>query len=222
MRQVTPLQPGKRDKDRRQRSLIEAATAAFAEHGYDAATTREVAERAGCSEGLIHRYFGRKRGLLRAVMEDKAAEVLDGLRAALPDCDSVAEDIEQILLWPLAVFWEHRDFMRVAVSQATIDPELGRSAARSIHNQRVTLVLERLRRHRDAGRVRRDIDLEAVAHAVAGVGFMLGFMGQIVLGTDREYAQRTTTAFVSALARGICTEPAGGPQDIPARRGDPQ
>jgi AcrR family transcriptional regulator len=222
LHKVAHLQPGERDKDRRQRSLIEAANAVFAEHGYDAATTREVAERAGCSEGLIHRYFGGKRGLLLAVMECKAAEVLEGLRAALPDCDSVAEDIEQILLWPLDISWEYRDFMRVAVSQATIDPELGRSAARSIHNQRVTLVLERLHRHRDAGRVRRDVDLEAVAHAIAGVGFMLGFMAQIVLGTDREYAQRTTTAFVSALAHGICTEPTGAPQDISAPRGDPQ
>jgi AcrR family transcriptional regulator len=60
---TAPPHPGKRDKEKRQRSLIDAANAVFAEHGYDAATTRAVAERAGCSEGLIHRYFGGKRGL---------------------------------------------------------------------------------------------------------------------------------------------------------------
>jgi len=219
---VTPLEPGKRDKERRQRSLIEAATTVFAEHGYDAATTREVAERAGCSEGLIHRYFGGKRGLLLAVMESKAAEVLEGLRSALPDRDSVAEDIEQVLLWPLGVFWEYRDFMRVAVSQATIDPELGPSVAKSIHNQRVTLVLERLRRHRDAGRIHPDVDLEAAAQAIAGFGFMLGFMGQVVLGTDREYVQRTTSAFVSLLARGMSTAAGRDPQSTTLPRDDAQ
>ena len=215
-------EPGKRDKQRRQRSLIDAANAVFAEHGYDAATTRAVAERAGCSEGLIHRYFGGKRGLLRAVMESKAAEVLEGLRSALPDRDSVEEDIEQVILWPLGLLWEHRDFMRVFVSQATIDPELGRSVAESIHNQHVSLVLEKLRRHRDAGRIRPDVDLEAVAQAIAGFRFMAGFMGQVVIGMDPEYVQRITLAFVSLLARGMSTEPASDPQCVPDRRGDQQ
>jgi len=220
--EIAPVPQGKRDKDRRQRSLIEAATAVFAEHGYDAATTRAVAERAGCSEGLIHRYFGGKRGLLRAVMESKAAEVLEGLRSALPDRDSVEEDIQQVILWPLGVLWAHRDFMRVSLSQAMIDPELGRSVAGSIHNQRVSFVLERLQRHRDAGRIRRDVDLEAVAQAIAGSGFMLGAMGRVVLGMDREYVQRITVAFASLLTRGMSTGSAADPQSPPRRRGDPQ
>jgi AcrR family transcriptional regulator len=219
---TAPPQPSKRDKQRRQRSLIEAANAVFAEHGYDAATTRAVAERAGCSEGLIHRYFGGKRGLLVAVMESKAAEVLDELRSALPDSDSVQEDIEQVILWPLAVLWEHQDFMRVSVAQATTDPELGRSVAGRIHNQRVSLVLEKLRRHREAGRIRRDIDLEAVAQAVAGFGFMLGFMGQVVIGMDRDYAQRLTVAFASLLTRGISAKPPRESQRNSALKGTPQ
>jgi len=215
-------QQGKRDKAKRQRSLIEAANAVFAEHGYDAATTREVAERAGCSEGLIHRYFGGKRGLLRAVMESKAAAVLDGFSSALPDRDDVREDIEQALLWPLGILWEHRDFLRVAVARATIDAELGHSVAGKIHNQRVGLVLEKLQRHREAGRIRRDVDLEAVAQAIAGFGFMLGFMGQVVIGMDREYAQRITVAFASVLTRAISAEPPVEPQSTRRRRGDQQ
>jgi AcrR family transcriptional regulator len=219
---TAPPQPGKRDKQRRQRSLIEAANAVFAEHGYDAATTREVAERAGCSEGLIHRYFGGKRGLLLAVMESKAAAVLDEFSAALPDRDNVQEDIEQALLWPLGVLWEHRDFMRVSVARATIDPELGHSVAGRIHNQRVNLVLEKLRRHKEAGRIRPDVDLEAVAQAVAGFGFMLGFMGRVVIGMDRDYAQRITVAFASLLTRGISAKPPRESQRTSARKGTPQ
>ena len=218
MHPAAPPERPKRDKLRRQRSLIEAANAVFAEHGYDAATTREVAERAGCSEGLIHRYFGGKRGLLLAVMESKAGEVLEGLRSALPDRDNVHDDIEQVLLWPLGVLWEHRDFMRVSVAQATTDPELGRSVAGRIHNQRVALVLEKLRRHQDAGRIRPDIDLEAAAQAIAGFGFMLGFMGQVVIGMDRQDVQRITLAFASLLTRGMSTGPAEdsqGPKGLP-------
>ena len=219
---TTLPEPGKRDKQRRQRSLIDAANAVFAERGYDAATTREVAKRAGCSEGLIHRYFGGKRGLLLAVMESKATAVLEGFSSALPDRDNVREDIEQALLWPLGVLWEHRDFLRVAVAQATIDAELGHSVAGRIHNQRVSLVLEKLRRHREASRIRRDIDLEAIAQAIAGFGFMLGFMGQVVIGMDREYAQRITVAFASVLTRAVSAEPPVEPQSTRRRRGSQQ
>jgi AcrR family transcriptional regulator len=215
-------EPAKRDKQRRQRSLIDAANAVFAERGYDAATTREVAERAGCSEGLIHRYFGGKRGLLLAVMESKATAVLDGFSSAWPDRDNVREDIEQALVWPLGVLWEHRDFLRVAVARATIDAELGHSVAGRIHNQRVGLVLEKLQRHRKAGRIRRDIDLEAIAQAIAGFGFMLGFMGQVVIGMDREYAQRITAGFASVLAQAISAESPAEPRTTRRRRGSQQ
>jgi len=217
---TAPPHSGKRDKAKRQLSLIDAANAVFAERGYDAATTREVAERAGCSEGLIHRYFSGKRGLLLAVMESKATAVLDGFSSALPDRDDVREDIEQALLWPLGVLWQHRDFLRVAVARATIDAELGHSVAGRIHNQRVSLVLQKLQRHREAGRVRRDIDLEAIAQAIAGFGFMLGFMGQVVIGMDREYAQRITVAFASVLAQAISAGPPMEPQRTRRRRGD--
>jgi hypothetical protein len=125
-------------------------------------------------------------------------------------------------LWPVGVLWEHRDFLRVAVAQATIDAELGHSVAGRIHNQRASLVLDKLQRHREAGRIRRDIDLEAVAQAIAGFGFMVGFMGQVVIGMDREYAQRITVAFASVLARAISAEPPVEPQRTRRRRGDRQ
>jgi hypothetical protein len=112
--------------------------------------------------------------------------------------------------------------MRVSVAQATVDPELGHSVAGRIHNQRVNLIHEKLRRHKGAGRIRPDVDLEAVAQAVAGFGFMLGFMGQVVIGMDREYAQRITVAFASLLTRGISAEPSGGPRRTPARKGAPR
>jgi AcrR family transcriptional regulator len=200
---IAPLQRGKHAKDQRQRALIEAATAVFAEHGYDAATTREVAERAGCSEGLIHRYFRGKHGLLLAIMQSKAAGVVEDLGSGLPDRDSVEAEIEQILLWHLARLWDHSDLMSVAVSRATIDPDIGRTVGESISRQQVSLILDRLQRHREAGRIRDDVDLEAVAQAIAGIGFMLGFFNQVVFGMDRERVQHIAVESAAALSRGI-------------------
>ena len=59
----------RRRSGREVRSLIEtAARAAFAEHGFAGATTREIAVRAGATEVLIFRHFGSKAGLFEAVI----------------------------------------------------------------------------------------------------------------------------------------------------------
>jgi len=200
---VHTIERGKRDKELRQQSLIEAATAVFAERGYDCATTREIAERAGCAEGLIHRYFRGKRGLLLAILESRASQVVQDFVAALPDRDTVEDEIEQILLWNLDTMWERRDFMRVAVSQAAIDSEVGRTVNEGAHNERVRLTKEKLRRHQRAGRMRPGVDLEAMAQAITGLGFALGFSFQVSLGQDRRLAHRIAVEAAAEISRGI-------------------
>lgn len=70
-----PIARGTLAKVRRRRSgeevralILRAARAAFAEHGFAGATTRDIAERAGATEALIFRHFGSKAGLFEAAI----------------------------------------------------------------------------------------------------------------------------------------------------------
>jgi AcrR family transcriptional regulator len=65
-------------------ALLDAADALFEERGYDAATIRDIGERAGVDAALIARYFGSKERLYlatleqgRAPMPNDAMEVLE-------------------------------------------------------------------------------------------------------------------------------------------------
>ena len=49
--------------------ILAAARAAFAERGFDGATMRDVATRAGVDAALVHHYFGSKQRLFVAAME---------------------------------------------------------------------------------------------------------------------------------------------------------
>ncbi|MFQ5599388.1 MAG: TetR/AcrR family transcriptional regulator [Candidatus Krumholzibacteriia bacterium] len=49
--------------------LLDAAEEVFAERGYRATATSEIAKRAGVNKTLIHYYFRSKEGLYRAMME---------------------------------------------------------------------------------------------------------------------------------------------------------
>jgi AcrR family transcriptional regulator len=108
---TTAAEPARRrDRAAREQSLILAATKLFAGHGYEATTTREVAGRAGCSEGLIHRYFKGKEGLLLAVMNSHISRRVVELTEHLPFSASLEEEIRQLMSWEVDRMWEDRDF----------------------------------------------------------------------------------------------------------------
>ena len=50
-------------------ALLRAAAALFDERGYDAATVRDIGERAAVDPALIARYFGGKEGLYLATLQ---------------------------------------------------------------------------------------------------------------------------------------------------------
>ena len=60
-------------------ALINAATRLFAERGPSAVGVREIAQLAGVNHGLVHRHFGSKTGLLKAVVSRLADEIALGV-----------------------------------------------------------------------------------------------------------------------------------------------
>ena len=84
----TNREPGRvRNRPAREQALIAAATRLFATKGYDATTTREIAAEAGCAEGLIHRYFQGKEGLLFAIIRSRTSgDTLDTITKPASSC----------------------------------------------------------------------------------------------------------------------------------------
>jgi AcrR family transcriptional regulator len=73
--------------------ILSAALAAFAERGFDGATTREIAAAAGVPQGLITYHYESKQALWEAAVDSVFAELagdLGGALSALGDVDPVA------------------------------------------------------------------------------------------------------------------------------------
>ncbi len=206
-RTVQPLPHGRHDKAARQQALVDAASAIFAEQGYDAATTREIAERAACAEGLIHRYFGGKQGLLLAVLERKVKDLTAEYCASAPDSPTLAEELEGLLLLPLHAIWDRQDVLRVAVAQATAGVAATGSMARTVSSrlqrERVELIAAKLQAHEQAGRVAPEANLSAAAEMVAGLGFFFGFTSPIVMGAERAKVEGHAREAARIIARGL-------------------
>lgn len=75
--------------------LIDAARAEFGDKGIEAATTRGIAERAGCNEVTLFRHFESKQKLLAAVVQETSVEF--AALCACPEALSgdLLEDLER-------------------------------------------------------------------------------------------------------------------------------
>ncbi|MEP6871032.1 MAG: helix-turn-helix domain-containing protein [Anaerolineaceae bacterium] len=194
---------GRHDKEGRLAALIAAGTAVFAELGYDAATTRAVAERAGCSEGLIHRYFGGKNGLLIAILEQRARGVAANFATSVPFQSTVEAEVREFLEATRVAVWGDRDVMRVTLARAIIDPDIGLQIGQLFNNVRVEFITDRLEQHRAAGRIDRLTNIPAIAQGIAAAAFTMAFFGQVVFQMDREQISAHCTEIARVLSRGL-------------------
>lgn len=74
--------------------ILQAALGAFAEKGFEGASTREIASRAGVNHGLIPYYFGAKQKLWQAAVDRAFARLGEDLDALLND-PSIRDDRER-------------------------------------------------------------------------------------------------------------------------------
>lgn len=70
------------DPARRRADILDAAGAAFAAAPFDRVAVTQVADDAGASEALVHRYFGSKAGLYLAVVRRAVDALVDRQLAA--------------------------------------------------------------------------------------------------------------------------------------------
>jgi TetR/AcrR family transcriptional regulator len=195
-----PTRPRPRDAQATRTRLLEEATRAFAEKGFDGARIDDVADRAAVNKRMIYAYFGDKDGLYRAVLDAHLARALD---LAKPD-ERVAADPRAQAAGIIRRYFEflaaHRDFVRL-LSWEALSKE---RRARAILLDRIAAGLEPLhdviRRGVREGAFRRDLEPR---HVVASVNalFIGYFLQESLLEALGKTNLRAPAARAAALER---------------------
>jgi len=81
---MTGDHPGHRGREATVAAIMDAAEELFSAQGFTAVTVRAIAERAGVSHALVHRYLGSKADIYRAVLQREEDAIL---KAAPDDAD---------------------------------------------------------------------------------------------------------------------------------------
>ena len=181
--------------------LMEAARAEFGDQGIEAATTRGIAERAGCNEVTLFRHFESKQKLLAAVVRETSGEFL-----ALCECNwgfsgNLAEDLLRFARVYNGSLERCEDMARAMIGESRRRPTLAKELIGDVLGPFHRSIAGYLDQRKQAGKVRADLNTMAFAEV-----FTSSLMGGLLRRTsglsdlDRDGWIRET---VEIFARGI-------------------
>lgn len=117
--QPNPAGRRERNKSDKQQRIFDAADALFAERGYAAVTTQQIAERADVAAGTVFRYASSKSELLLMVHNQRYRRALEYAERHLPPAGHFAERLAA-LLTPIVHFGRLNDENTAAYGQAML------------------------------------------------------------------------------------------------------
>ena len=195
----------KRCRETSSRKLLEAGVEVFAQVGYDCATTKLVAQRAGINESLINRYFEGKAGLLLAIIrQSNECENLEAQISQFSRGDTVEKEILNYFMASLEHFESNNDLMRVLLSRAMVDPEISAEMQKQMHCKGgIQRLIEDLKAFQKRGDIRVDVDVEKAAFCIRAQAFSLGFLFHLVMGVDRKQVAALMSDFAKNYSEGL-------------------
>lgn len=172
---------------------MDAARAAFAEVGVDAARIEDVSRAAGFSKGAFYLHFSSKEEVLTELVGDFFAAVqrvsdaqrgvVDRLRVDLgaPDAQDWRCATPRLLAWQAAeqahivalldVLWQHRDVLGVVLAQSVGVRRALADTFLELARQFAAVQIEDAAR---AGALRSDLDAELVSELLIGMFLHMG------------------------------------------------
>jgi AcrR family transcriptional regulator len=190
-----PAAPGMRQR------LIEAARTEFGDKGIEAATTRGIAERAGCNEVTLFRHFESKQKLLAAVVEETSGEFL-----ALCECvgefsGDMCDDLARFARVYNASLERCEGMARAMIGESRRRPTLAKELIGNVLDPFHRSIADYLQQHQQDGKVRADLDTMAFAEVLTSA-LMGGLLrrGSGLSAMDRDaWIRQTVTIFVRGI-----------------------
>ncbi len=180
--------------------IIEAAADIMYHKGIARATTKEIARRAGCSEGNLYNHFGSKEEIFLAILNEQLPEFVP-LLTSLPDRvgkATVKETLCEIARAALRFFNQSVPMGAAFFSERTLLARhrtllKERNAGPHKFNEALSAYLQAEQAN---GRLKAEVDPPTVADLLLGACFMRAYWRQFL---GEETSSRTDEAFIEQL-----------------------
>jgi AcrR family transcriptional regulator len=189
--------------------IVSAAERVVIDRGLGAATTRVIAETAGCAEGSIYRYFPHKHALFIEVIKRRYPEFMNVL-ASLPDRvgkGTVQKTFEEIVAAALQFYRGLIPLVAGTITEHKLLQEQRRhfEETQSGPMKVLNAVAEYVRREQRIGRISTRVSPSHASRALLGAVFGQAFMEEllgaaIALGSDEQFAKEVVRVLMEGMA----------------------
>lgn len=153
-------------KARTRSKVLQAARSLFMERGYDAATIRDIAARAGLSTGAVFASFSDKADLFKAVLAEDLGRQLDLLEAAQSVDLPVRETLLRLFRAAYAFHLEQLPLLQAATGLSWSQGLDGPLGHRPAYSPAVAAITGILNRGRERGELSDKADTKLIAEMV--------------------------------------------------------
>ncbi len=108
--------------ERQRKKIMDAAAELFAQQGYQATTTRDIADSVDIGESTLYGYFSSKKDVLQAILSEQAAMV-DALLAHLIELDDLQSFVDLVDLLMEKIL-SRTVYNRVLIAEAWTDDDI--------------------------------------------------------------------------------------------------
>ncbi len=188
--------------------ILSAAERVVIDRGLGAATTRAIAETAGCAEGSIYRYFPDKHALFIEVIKRRYPEFMNVL-ASLPDRvgkGDVQKTFEELVAAALRFYRGLVPLIAGTITEHKLLQEQRRHFEETESGPMKVLngVAEYVRREQRVGRISSRVSPSHASRALLGAAFGQAFMEEVLgpeiaLGTDEEFAKEVVRVLIEGM-----------------------
>jgi AcrR family transcriptional regulator len=181
--------------------LLDAARAEFGEKGIEAATTRGIAERAGCNEVTLFRHFESKQKLLAAVVQETSEEFLRWCECSGDFSGDLCADLERFARVYNDSLERCEGMARALIGEGRRRPTLCKELIGDVLKPFHESIADYLDKRKAAGDVRADLD--AMAFAEILTSSLMGGLLRRSSGLSELDCDAWIRTTVSLLADGI-------------------
>src|SRR5450432_1434928 len=155
-------------RDERVAEIMQAARQVFCAKGYEAASTAEIADRAGVVEGTLYRYFPTKRDLLIKVVEQFYEDIFRDYEAQLQGVRGTWNRLRFMIWKHLSVMHTDPDMCRLIVHELRPWPQYRQSSIFTLNQRYTQSTLAVVREGIESGEFRDDVPLRIVRDMIFG------------------------------------------------------
>ncbi len=149
--------------------ILRSAKRLFARNGYENTSTVAIAREAGTSESQLMKHFGSKQGLLLAIFDRGWAGIIERVQA-LPHTASPADRLMGTLQAMVIEVDNDSDLKELMALESRRVRKDNRDVLMSRGSQQFAEIVQGLLNEmRDQGRIRADVNLDAVRSAILGM-----------------------------------------------------